>query len=465
MMKKRNLAWCCGVGLLLAVACSEPGGPAPGGRLRLAVSSDPQGARILLDGRNTGRRTPDTIGGLRGSHDVAVRLDSAGVAYGYLARVTGGEDSVPRIHGPLVMRCGNEACWGNTHRTHQTPHFRLSTNPVGSLFLRDGRGGGLFWPALARDSYVSGSMPVYAALAETGDTVSLGIYDQRFLAGRPVPESTQNGEYFELRQTSWVLPPVDLLTNRTARGIEIEQYMVASQSIEDAVAVRIVFRNITTRASYAAADPIVPAAGFTYESMFIGFALDPDIGDPRDDWLSYDPDLNMVFAYDSDFRETTRDYPFEGAARDAPGLVGLRVLRAPPGTRIVLNSWLHGGLGGTTDWRAGFISERVGWRVLSGLGSHPPSHASLMIGHLPAAPGDVRISVSAGPIRLRPGQEVEIVVAIILAAPQPGSFTAGVRVEPGDPARTDRSLFPIAQTLRERAAAAEALLLLMPGPT
>jgi hypothetical protein len=449
--------------LLLSAGCGEPGGPQVGGGQRVAVSSDPPGARILLDGRNTGRRTPDTIGGLRASHDVAVRLDSGGVAYGFLARVAAIADSVPYIHGPLVMRCGTETCWAGTHRTYQTPSFRFAANPVGSLLLRDGRGGGLFWPAGSRNSYVSGSMPVYAAVTDSRDTVALGIYDQRFLAGRPGIASSTNNGTFELLQTAWVLPPVEMLTQRTARGIEIEQHLLGTDVTEDVLLVRIVFRNITKRPSYAAADPIVPGAGFSYDAVFIGFALDPDIGDPRDDWVSYDPALDMVYAYDSDFREATGSYAFEGEARTGPGLVGLRVLRAPQGTRVVLNAWVHGAAAGTGDWSAGFTSERAGWGMLSGAQSYAPSHLGLKVGHMPPAPGDVRLSVSAGPLRLDPGDAAELVIAVILAPPVPGTYSSGVRVEPGDPYRIDRSIHTIAGLLRERAVAAEALLALVQG--
>jgi hypothetical protein len=438
---------------LLAAGCDRegPGGPSAAGRV--AVESDPPGARILLDGRNTGRRTPDTISGLTRRHDVAARIDTLGIAYGFLAQVVAHPDTIRSVFGPLVMRCGAEACWENTHRYHSPFGVRFASNPVGALFLRDGRGGsGLFWPAGTTNGYVSGGMPVFAAVADARDTVALGIYDQRYLAGRPTPETRSNGSSFELLQSTWILPPVDALTFRTARGIEIEQHLVTGSGLEDVIIVRLVFRNISATRAYQAVDPIVPAGGVSYESAFIGFALDPDIGTPTTDWISYAPDLSMVFAYSSAFRETA----FSGVGRGAPALVGLQLLDSPPGVRVVLNGWAHGGGSGTSDWRAGSASERTGWGMLSGVQPFAPSHPDPRVGHLPATPGDMRLSVSAGPVRLRPGERAEIMVALLLASPVQGAYTSGTLMPPGDPAQPQRPLAEAAAGLFELARAAAA---------
>jgi hypothetical protein len=444
----------------VAVACSDAEPWHPSGGARVGVTSDPPGARILLDGRFTGRRTPDTIGGLSRRHDVAVRLDTLGVAYGFLAQVEADPDAVQHIHGPLVMRCPTNTCWEMHHRFHTAQRLRFASNPVGTLFMRAGTGEGLLWPAGVRNSYVSAGMPVFAALAEGRDTIALGIYDQRYLAGRPAPIVDQNAESFALRQASWVLPPLDALTFRTVRGIEIEQHVVGTSAVEDALLVRLVFRNVTGNPAYAAADPIVPAGGIRYDGVYIGFALDPDIGDPRTDWVSYEPALDMVFAYSSRMRERDRDRGFDSEARDAPGLVGLRVLDAPAGSRVVLNAWAHGGAS-PGDWRAGFNSERLGWGMLSGMQPYAPYHTHGHIGHLPTSAGDMRMSVSVGPLQLRPGDEASVTVAVLLAAPVAGTFTPGTLLEPGDPLNTSRPLARVAAHLFEYAAGLDALLHLL----
>jgi hypothetical protein len=434
---------------LLLAACREGDPFVPGGEGRVSVQSDPPGARILLDGRNTGRRTPDTVPGLSRRHDVAVRLDTLGIAYGFLAQVVAAPDSLPEIYGPLVMRCGTEVCWEQHHRIHSPFRIRFATNPVGALFLRAGRGGGVFWPGNTSHSYVSGGMPVFAAVTDTRDTVALGVYDQRYLAGRPTPGTTMEGGRFDLTQSTWVLPPVDALTYRTARGIEVEQHVSADAAFEDVLVVRLVFRNISRRRAYQAVDPVIPSTGVAYDAAFVGFAIDPDIGGPANDWISYAPELGLVFAYGADFRETD----FGGDARSAPGLVGLRILDAPPGTRVVLNGWAHGGISGTTDWRAGSTNERSGWGMLSGLQPYAPSHPDTRIGHMPPAPGDMRMSISAGPVRLHPGDQVEVTFALLMAAPVPGTFTSGSQVQPGDPRDDARTIARVAGSLFDLARA------------
>jgi hypothetical protein len=442
-----------GLTLLLAASlwgCREGDGPLVPGDARVSVASDPPGARILLDGRHTGLRTPDTVRGLSRRHDVAARLDTLGIAYGFLAQVVASADELAEVFGPLVMRCGTEVCWDQHHRLHSPFRIRFATNPVGALFLRAGRGGGLFWPAQSSHSYVSGGMPVFAALTDARDTVALGVYDQRYLAGRPTPTTTSDGARFDLTQSTWVLPPVEALTYRTARGIEVEQHASAVAAAEDVVIVRLVFRNISRSRAYRAVDPIVPSAGVSYDAAYIGFALDPDIGGPANDWVSYAPGLDLVFAYSSNLRVME----FGGDARAAPGLVGLRMLDAPDGATVVLNGWAHGGGAGHTDWRAGSANERAGWGMLSGLQPYAPAHAHRRIGHLPPVPGDVRISISAGPVRLHPGDEAEITFALLLAAPVPDTYTSGTPVEPGDPFDGARTIARVAGNLFELAARA-----------
>ena len=58
-------------------ACREPDRPlGPGAGFDVAVDSDPAGAAILVDGDDTGLRTPDTVSGVDGGeHRLSVRLD------------------------------------------------------------------------------------------------------------------------------------------------------------------------------------------------------------------------------------------------------------------------------------------------------------------------------------------------------------------------------------------------------
>jgi hypothetical protein len=62
-----------------------------------------------------------------------------------------------------------------------------------------------------------------------------------------------------------------------------------------------------------------------------------------------------------------------------------------------------------------------------------------------------------GPLTLKPGEAVNLTIAIILAEPVAGTFTPGELVRPGDPTDTSRRILQIAGSLRDRAARAPEL--------
>jgi len=441
--------------VLLFVACREGDGPiGPNGNARVLVISDPPGARLILDNRDTGLRTPDTLRGLGGRHDITAQLDTFNATYGFTARVQlANADSLFTIEGPLVNRCSDIICYNSQTRHYSVNRVRFASNPVGVFFHRGTTGGnGMFWPGTTSNSYAAGSMIGFAGVLGN-DTVAIGIYDQAWLAGRPAPTLEQTAERIDLYQTTWIVPPPNSVLRPTVRGIEIAQHISATAVDDDIVFVRLVFRNITNLPIYAALDNSVPPAGRTYDPAYIGFLLDPDIGVAGDDALSYDRDLDMAFAFDARFDEND----FQAGFNRGPGLVGLKMIDAPAGTTVILNGWTSTG-GVSTDWFAGQISERIGWHMLSGgPGVWEPDHADPRIGHLPLGPGDVRISVSAGPIRLAPGDSAAVTIAIILAEPVAGTFTSGTPVEPGDPTDRTRVLYSVAANLVQKAAVADAL--------
>jgi hypothetical protein len=436
---------------LAMVACREADGPLnPGIRAGAYVVSDPPGARILIDNRETGRLTPDTIRGLTGRHDISVQLDTMDTTYGFTARISlAAADSVITIAGPLVMRCAEAACFLDQFRYWSANRVRFASNPVGNFFLRAGTGGdGLLWPSLSNNSYASAGMPAFAGIESGRDTVALGIYDNGYLAGRPAPTIAQTPDRIDIRQATWIVPPSGTIQRATVRGIQISERVTATREVDDVVVIQLVFRNITNQALYAALDPAVPVGGLTFNQAYIGFMIDPDIGVANDDALSYDLDLDLAFAYDVRFEENV----FGGGYGRAPGLIGLRMLAAPPGTTIILNGWTTSG--GSQDWRAGLANERNGWTMLSGTRPFGPDHPHPRLGHLPPGPGDVRLSVTAGPVRLAPGDSAAVTLAVVLADPVPGTFISGNVMDPGDPTDRTRVLYSTAANLRERAIAA-----------
>ncbi|NJD10038.1 MAG: PEGA domain-containing protein, partial [Gemmatimonadetes bacterium] len=72
-----RFGWLVGAVLLGLTACREPDGPLGGDDAGvLVVRSQPAGGRILLDGRATGKVTPDTLRGVAGLHEIDVELDT-----------------------------------------------------------------------------------------------------------------------------------------------------------------------------------------------------------------------------------------------------------------------------------------------------------------------------------------------------------------------------------------------------
>jgi hypothetical protein len=111
-----------------------------------------------------------------------------------------------------------------------------------------------------------------------------------------------------------------------------------------------------------------------------------------------------------------------------------------------MNAWpgTFGNLSG--DWTGG-ANETLGYGILSGEHSFLPDEDGTKIGYTPGVPGDYRMSVSAGPVTLAPGESAEITVAIVLAPPVAGEFTSNQTVLPGSPTLADRPIRRIAATL------------------
>lgn len=446
---RRRIALLCMITIL--AGCREGDGPADPSVIdaRVYLTSSPNGAQISVDSRATGQSTPDTVGLRRGDRAVVLNLDSAGVtySYGFILEVEQTE-VVPALELPLGVQCvtSGGTCFQAARRHRQGGGIRFASSAVGSLFHWGGSGSGIMWPGSGQNSYASSGMPVFAALAD-GDTVSLGMYDQSMLVGRPAPSTSTEAGEFRLEQHAWILPPPSSLVRpTTVRGILIEEEVIARDDVDGVLIVRLTFRNVSDDPLVHRFAPHTPAAPVTYTEAWIGLALDADIGTAGDDWLSYDVGTSMVFAYDSDFLA-----PFTGSDANAPGLIGMSVLEAPAGTSVMLNSWYN-----DFDWSAGRPGEQAGYGVLSGTREFGPEHPHPQIGHLPAVPGDLRMSVTAGPLTLAPGDEAQIVIAVAIASPA-DPFTTGEPLDPGDPLDDTRAINQVAANLYARILAAESI--------
>jgi hypothetical protein len=357
-------------------------------------------------------------------------------------------DSLHRVTGPLVHRClnaeGGTTCRLASAKFRELGRMGVTTQATGSLFMQTGQGEGLLWPLGSSNSYISAGMPLIAMVSGASDTLALGLYDTDYLAGRPVPVYVPGTS---LRQSTWIVPPPQGILGTTVRGIEVEEELTSSAN-SDVIFVKLTFRNITNRESYRAIDPVVPASGMIFQNVYIGFGLDPDIGNAEDDMVTYESALDMVYTYDSNFLEEI----FNSANAGQPGLVGLKLVAMPAGaTSKALNAWPISIGNNSGDWRAGTATEPGGFSMLSGLRSLIPDHPGQLIGHVPSTPGDYRMSVGAGPVTLEPGGEASITVAVIMAAPVQGEYVTGQAVAAGNPATDDRQIRRIAEGLFTRA--------------
>ena len=290
-----------------------------------------------------------------------------------------------------------------------------------------------------------------AGVAGTRDTLAFGIYNVNFMAGRPSPQVTQTADRFTLTQSYWVVPTefVRFSPGQPAiRGIEVQEELIGMSAQQDIAFIKLTFTNITNNPSYQTLDPFLPTAGVTYTWVYIGFALDAEVGSPDDDAVTYDPAQDMVYMYDMDFLDTA--FPTEMTGK--PGLIGLRIVEAPSGATVkALNAWPRG-----SDWVAGEpTTEKSGWYHFSGTRVRqellPSDIAGQHIGYAPNTAGDFRMSVAAGPVTLAPGQSASITVAVILAAPVPGTYQSGVAVPPENPTVSGRKIELIAKDLLDKA--------------
>ncbi|MGD2135094.1 MAG: hypothetical protein PVF27_02995, partial [Gemmatimonadales bacterium] len=174
----------------------------------------------------------------------------------------------------------------------------------------------------------------------------------------------------------------------------------------------------------------IPAAGYTIDSVFAAFAMDPDVGTNfRVNASTAILPFNMGLAYNTAFDEPTWLYPpdiFFPPFGPYPGFVGVKYLKSPQdpatGQEIGLSLFSN-----TTN--SAQFPDPVGvsqlWRYLSGrinigLGDpacdvNPPIQRRLCA--LRQQPDDTRFYQSSGPFSLEPGQSASIVVAYVHSAP------------------------------------------------
>lgn len=177
----------------------------------------------------------------------------------------------------------------------------------------------------------------------------------------------------------------------------------------------------------------IPPEGYTIDSLFAAFGMDPDVGDAGSNSSTAILPFQMGIAYKNDFDEPTWLFPPElngPPFGPYPGFVGVKYLKSPvdpaTGEQVGLTMF-----GNTTNPSAAnsLFPDPLGvsqlWRYISGrvttaLGDppctiNPPIQRRLCA--LTQAPTDTRFFQSSGPFSLEPGNSGTIVVAYVHAAP------------------------------------------------
>jgi len=182
--------------------------------------------------------------------------------------------------------------------------------------------------------------------------------------------------------------------------------------------------------------------GKTINNCFVGVVSDPDIGnEAADDMAGFDASRNLGYAYDSDFSEAE--------FRGVPGFIGYRFLKSPVaehdidknGDGVIDNNPVLINSVPVYDVRAGQQIGLHAYKIFGRIAGDPDTEWEwymTMAGHnfredqnqvyqpfdLSNTPEDQRFLQSTGPFTLKPGQPVQIVVAMMVAK------AAG---NPGDP--------------------------------
>jgi hypothetical protein len=416
--------------------------------VELTVLSDPDGAEIFLDGDPLGRTTPATLAEVpAGRHRLLLELSAAPTqVFGWADTVTVPEEPVDtidaalqggcRFNCPLLVDRGRIRCLFNNYGdTCASVFFDLVP--------------ALEWPGASGADYGAGGRLLVAAVldddagAQAGDTVATQVYEAAWVGRRPVASSSSVRRQME-RLEYWA---TSLSDDESLLGLSVSETVVAvdSAGAEDVLFINLEVHNVSGDERYRYLYPSVPEGGYTFRELYLGFGLDPDVGGADDDVGTFDPDLNLAFVYDADFSDAEL-----GDFAERPALVGLVTVEPPAGAmRRTLTLWRV-----TDDWD-GEDRQDFAWRLLAGrLQSGDPigDHPSPDIGHASNDLADYRVTEAYGPLRLAPGEMIEMTVALVLAEPVAGTFTPGARIPPGDPTDPARTILDVAADLRALAA-------------
>lgn len=425
---------------------------------QLEVRSDPSGATIFLDTRNTGSATPATIDASAGNHTLRLELRTSSELFVWSGAVTVPETALVVVDAALAGGCFADCPFRVANRVECVI---VGLGDFCSTVFNPSQPDANEWPVGSGNEYVANLRVQAAGIVDAdgggfaGDTVASLVYQDTWLGRSTVSIATSAAdERASFRYWSDAGPFVSRLL---LVGLEVDQRVIAPKNAElqNVVYFRFRLHNVTDDSRHRHWHPEIPEGGFTYTGLYAGMALDADIGNPADDVGTYLPDPGVAFIYDLDFRDTGLASGYE----TMPPLVGLILVEAPPAARRPFSLWPIG-----SDWDKGAGTGdddyRFGYRVLSAQLSAGDPIADCPgdeIGHCSDDPKDYRLSLTAGPLKLAPGDSAVYTLALVFAEPVPGTFTSGTSLPPGEPLTAGRGIEPVADSLVARARRAVAL--------
>ena len=192
----------------------------------------------------------------------------------------------------------------------------------------------------------------------------------------------------------------------------------------------LLFQRLNENRFFGGLDSL-PNEGWRFDSIYVAYDSDPDVGDAGSNYASGILPFNMSIAYIADMQEPSFIYPpdiFHAPFFPrAPGIIGMKYLKSPvdpaTGQEVGLTSLSQHTVGAPFPDPS---SVQRGWRYIS-LNVDPnksDSACTFPLAEIKArkacflsqTPADVRVFIGSGPFSLEPGQSATIAVAMFAAA-------------------------------------------------
>lgn len=490
--------------LILGACSDEPTRPSGPVTIRFATLTFPKFtasgpgrdtgfATVIFDDSITLRSPTDSLTNVpRGLHLFRAKFD-----YEYLEQAVlrivdppGTVEIVPILWAPSCRVYRNDAqfCRGQNYMDARAHRLFCPAGDFGEFCAKqvDALGFGGSWPfdtaASADNEYIGHAKLLIAARTAAGAPAAMSFLD----AGDYLPRvrhhvDRTDSSYWQ--STVWTdgrhvpifpdsVPALAFADRKDVTfGLQVKQTYLLPREERNAILVRFDVTNISDSADYRRVHPEMPAGGRTLSNIYLAPLVDVDVGGLReingnrvddriDDNGTLFPADSMVVGWDQEFAAPAMG----GGYASRPGVVGVRLIEGPPGASALV---LDGAL--SLGWDTPADEDRT-YRILAagrdGAATECSSPAAAMPAYVCMSTGsveaehDVRIGWSVGPIaQLAPGETVTLTIAILVAPPQPGTFTSGTSVAPQQNALDDtsRPIYLIAAPLRAAASGVKTL--------